>query len=210
MKRMIKGFQLIALLLMLVASTTISAQQTFPYQGAVSHDGHQEHSRFFVGGAVTYWNDTEAKAQMFDFCPEFGYLFNDSWGIGMMLGLEYDKETKNNVQFSSHGLKLAPFARYYYHHRGPFNLYMDGGVALNWTSEKNHATQSTDRTNGFEIGIRPGACVDLTEGLCLCLRMGFIGYRNRFTMGEEQRIGHDGFGLRFAPEELMIGLELEF
>ena len=33
----------------------------------------------------------------------------------------------------------------------------------------------TDKHHGFEIGLRPGACVDLTKGLCLCMRMGFAG-----------------------------------
>ena len=63
---------------------------------------------------------------------------------------------------------------------------------------------------GFEVGIRPGACVDLTEGLCLCLRMGFAGYRRDYFTAEEPRVGNNGFGLRFAPEELMIGIEFEF
>jgi len=36
-----------------------------------------------------------------------------------------------------------------------------------------------------------------------------MGYRNNYHGGEEPHIGTTGFGLRFAPEELMIGLELE-
>ncbi|WP_262500772.1 hypothetical protein [Hallella colorans] len=40
--------------------------------------------------------------------------------------------------------------------------------------------------------------------------MGFADYRKNYFVGEEQEIGNDGFGLRFAPEEVMIGLELEF
>jgi len=40
--------------------------------------------------------------------------------------------------------------------------------------------------------------------------MGFLGYRHSYFSGEEPGIGENGFGIRFAPEELMIGLELEF
>ena len=40
--------------------------------------------------------------------------------------------------------------------------------------------------------------------------MGFVGYRHDYFGGEEPEIGTNGFGLRFAPEELMIGFELEF
>lgn len=56
------------------------------------------------------------------------------------------------------------------------------------------------RRSGFELGLRPGACVDLTEGLCLCLL---------YFMGEEPKLGERGWGLNLSPEELMIGLELE-
>ena len=93
-------------------------------------------------------------------------------------------------------------------HRGPFNLFMDGGAGVNFAEERKGG--SVERRNGFEIGIRPGGCVDLTEGLCLCLRFGFLGYRSGYFSGEEPGLGHDGFGIRFAPEELMVGLELEF
>lgn len=201
---------LYTLLLLLGTQQLAFAQHTFPQSQQQLYAEHEEGGRFFMGGALTFWNDTKAKSVTFDFCPEIGYLFNDRWGIGMMLGYEYEKETEDGIKHTASGLKVGPFARYYYLHRGPFNLYLDGGFALDWVKTKNHATHATHKDNGFEVGIRPGACVDLTEGLCLCLRMGFIGYRNSYTMGEEEKIGNHGFGLRFAPEELMIGLELEF
>src|SRR3712207_3956032 len=171
---------------------------------------HEESGRFFAGGALTLWNNSEDKHFMFDLCPEFGYLFNEDWGLGMLLGYEYEKSTKGEERISAHGFKVSPFARYYYLHKGPFNLYLDGGFGLNWTKEKNKATQQTTNLHGWEIGIRPGACVDLTEGLCLCMRIGFAGYRKDYVMGEEPKIGSNGFGILFAPEDLMIGLELEF
>ena len=37
-----------------------------------------------------------------------------------------------------------------------------------------------------------------------------MGFWKSYFSGEEPLIGNDGFGLLFAPEELMIGLELEF
>ena len=85
--------------------------------------------------------------------------------------------------------------RYYYMHRGPFNLYLDGGMGFNHSKpEQNTAT----KRNGYEIGIRPGVCVDLAKGFCLCMRMGFVGYRNNYFVGEEHEVGDNGFGLRFA------------
>lgn len=169
---------------------------------------HEHRGKVFVGGAVTYWNNTKDKTLVIDLCPEVGYLFNDTWGVGLLTGYEHEKEKEEGHTVRSDAFKISPFARYYYYHRGPFNLFVDGGFGLNFGRVK--VGNITENKHGVEFGLRPGACADLTEGLCLCLRMGFIGYRRNYFSGEEPRIGNDGFGLRFAPEELMIGLELEF
>lgn len=115
-----------------------------------------------------------------------------------------------DIKFTSNAFKFSPFARYYYYHKGPFNLYLDGGFGLNFGNTKNSLSNTTTNFKGFEAGVRPGACIDLIEGLCLCLRFGFVGYRNQYFMGEEPGLSSNGFGIRFAPEEVMIGLELEF
>ncbi len=193
----------------IIAATmlTANAQQTFPAQKQVRE--HEHDGRVFIGGAVTFWNNTDEKKVSLDLCPEVGYLFNDDWGVGVMLGYEFESETEHAVKHVSQAFKISPFARYYYLHKGPFNLYLDGGFG--WNREKHGVKDGNSYLHkGFEIGVRPGACVDLTEGLCLCLRMGFVGYRHDYFMGEEDGIGNNGFGVRFAPEELMIGLELEF
>ncbi len=170
------------------------AQEYFP--NTLEKHEKEDPAKMFLGGAITFWaNDKTVKL---DLCPEMGYQFNETWGIGLLLGYQHEKEYNTNITSTS--FKLSPFARWYYVHKGPFNLFLDGGVALDWDKTKR---------KGFEIGLRPGACIDLTEGLCLCLRMGFAGFRDNYHSGEEPNIGESGFGLRFAPEELMIGLELE-
>ncbi len=145
-----------------------------------------------------------------DLCPEFGYIFNDKWAVGLLLGYEREREIEDDVKYISNAFKFSPFARYYYFHKGPFNLYLDGGFGLNFGNVRNSLTNTTTNFRGFEVGVRPGACVDLIEGLCLCLRFGFVGYRDNYFMGEEPGLSSNGFGIRFAPEEVMIGLELEF
>ena len=192
----------ITLLALLLCLTIVSnAQEYFPKMTEQHVEDHN--SKVFVGGAVSLWSNPEEKEFKLDLCPEVGYLFNENWGVGILLGYEHEKEKENKTN----SFKLSPFARWYYVHKGPFNLFLDGGVGFDWGKIEN-AGEKSNRP-GFELGIRPGACVDLTEGLCLCLRMGFMGYRNNYHGGEEPHIGTTGFGLRFAPEELMIGLELE-
>ncbi|WP_233582313.1 hypothetical protein [Prevotella sp. OH937_COT-195] len=137
-----------------------------------------------------------------------GWRFNHTWAAGLMLGFGVESERDEGIKQTTRVYKVSPFLRYYYMHRGPFNLYLDGGVGFNHANPK--YPNAGNKRNGYEIGVRPGVCVDLAKGFCLCMRMGFAGYRNNYFVGEEAELGNDGFGIRFAPEELMIGLELEF
>ncbi|WP_297946650.1 hypothetical protein [uncultured Porphyromonas sp.] len=190
---------LFSLFVALIPVLTLSAQsQRFPH--TESHD-HSHDGRVFVGGSLNYWYNTDNQKSTFSFRPEAGYLFNDTWGAGAFFAYEFED--------GQHGVGVTPFVRYYYLHRLPFNLYLDGCVGWNMTLTKDVLNRTTT-THGWEVGVRPGACIDLTEGLCLCLRLGFVGYRDNFGMGEEPGMGTKGFGVRFAPEELQIGLELEF
>lgn len=198
------------LLFLLIALATFPAMHAQIGHPAEEHEHAAHDGRIFAGGALTYWRNTKTQTTTFDFCPEIGYLFNDTWGIGLLLGYEYaSAKGEGGVRTEENAFKVSPFVRYYYMHKGPFNLFMDGGAGFNFAEERKGGSM-VERRNGFEVGFRPGGCVDLTEGLCLCLRFGFLGYRKGYFSGEEPGLGHDGFGIRFAPEELMIGLELEF
>lgn len=179
----------------------------------VGHEGHdhgeEHHHTMFVGGLVHFWSDLKLDKVHFEFCPEVGFFLNEDWVLGLIAKYEYERHSHGGGERHAHSVMgLSPFVRYYYFHRLPFNLYLDG--TLGWSyAWGGHA----GGIHGLEVGIRPGACVDLTEGLCLCLRMGFIGYRQDFRAVEHHGHGeapYSGFGFIFTPEELQIGLELEF
>lgn len=191
-----------------MTTSRVMAQGISPHSDPDAGKEHQHNGRLFAGGAVSFWADSKEKSLTLDFCPEVGYLFNDDWGMGMLLAYAYEQKETGGVTMISNAVKVSPFVRYYYYHKSPFNLYLDAGGGFNFAKEKSGS--NVEKHSGFEVGIRPGACIDLTEGLCLCLRMGFVGYRDDYFMGEEPQMGSKGFGLRFAPEELMVGLELEF
>ena len=166
-----KRYGLILLLLASIAVSTTKAQQTFPTAVGHESDTHQHQSRIFAGGAFTVWSDSKDESFVFDFCPEIGYLFNDTWGLDVLVVYEHESENHNGQRHISNTFKFSPFARYYYYHKGPFNLYVDGGAGINFGNYR-HDNISSDKW-GFEVGIRPGACVDLT------------------TRSEERRVGKE-------------------
>lgn len=72
----------------------------------------------------------------------------------MLLGYEHEKGNEDGKATIDNSFKISPFVRYYYYHKGPFNLFLDGGAGINFGSfEKNG---SKERKSGFEVGIRPG------------------------------------------------------
>ena len=172
-------------------------------QAQTTTNEHEDHASWFVGGVAGFWIDSDAGKTSLEFHPELGYFLNDSWAVGLIAGYGLESHEAAGEKLLQHEVSLSPFVRYYYLHRGPFNLYVDGNVGYSYETSKGDSHQ------GFEVGLRPGACLDLAEGLCLCMRLGFLGYRKSFH-GEETNLPSNGFGLSFTPEHLMIGLELEF
>ena len=179
----------------LLSSAFANAQDVSPTLSP--HEAHK--GTYFVGGLTSLWYDTNTKATSFTIEPEAGYLFGENWGLGIRLVYEYEGAEH------LHTIGASPFVRYYYYRKLPFNFYLDAGFGVSEV-----LTSGERGRYGFEAGIRPGACVDLTEGICLCLHFGFIGYRKGFALGEEEGLGHSGIGFLIAPEDLRIGLELEF
>ena len=149
-------------LLVLLALVTPSVAHAQLGRPTEAHD-HDHEGRIFAGGALTYWRNTKERTTTFDFSPEIGYLFNDTWGTGLLLGYEHGSAGEGPARSVENAFKISPFVRCYYMHRGPFNLFMDGGAGVNFAEERKGG--SVERRNGFEVGIRPGGCVDLTEGL---------------------------------------------
>ena len=195
MQNLLRNWSRWVLAILLIGFTTpLVAQQYFPHGEATTTDDHG--ARWIFGGLTSFWHDNKAKTTKLDFSPEIAYLFNENWGLGIVGTYQFEKQ--NGGEHESLWA-IRPFARYYYMHREPFNLYIDGGLGFS----------TSGGVKGWEVGFRPGACVDLTKSLCLCLRLGFVGYRNQFGAGEEAGLSPSGFGLRFAPEEVQIGLELE-
>ena len=173
-------------------------------QAQTTTDEHEDHASWFVGGVASFWVNSDAKTTSLEFNPELGHFLNDTWAVGLIAGYGLKSQETDGKKVLQHEFSLSPFVRYYYLHKGPFNLYLDGNVGYNYEIHG-----GGDGHHGFEVGLRPGACLDLAEGLCLCMRLGFLGYRKSFH-GEEPDVPSNGFGFSFTPEHLMLGLEMEF
>lgn len=134
-----------------------------------------------LGGEIKVWYNNEAEETTYAILPEIGYKMNDKWEIGTEIGFtgSSDQEGLN--------FKLAPFARYTFLRAGIFSMFGEGGFAV---------ATARHRDTAFNIGLRPGIDVELSEHWSLEAHLGFLGFvANDDGIAE---MGTPGFGFNFA------------
>lgn len=162
-------------------------------------------AQIWVGGSVGFSKfDNESQNENLSssnntptrlyFGPTVGYDFNDKWAVALSLDYSsgnntttFDGPPSNNcdeINGSSHGFLVTPFVRYTFARSGIVSFYVDGGVSIGWAKAKNkrHYDDSVvilsgcDKSSSFEIGLRPGMLIDLSDHVALEMNLGFFGY----------------------------------
>lgn len=131
-------------------------------------------AQVYAGGSLGFWDNDDTNKTSFRFVPEVGYNLNDSWALGMELGYS------SKVYGDSKVLHVSPYARYSYFNQGMVSLFVDGGFSYSTIK---------DGDDGFNIGLKPGLAIKLTDKFSLVSKFGFVGYSDDYAfMG-------NGFGL---------------
>lgn len=158
-------------------------------------------AQVYVGGEVGLWRDYDANETSFTIKPEVGYNLSDKWGIGTVIGWDYGYSDGVKVN----GLVVAPYARYTAAKFGPVNVFLDGGFGF-YTYKVKDAGSSY---NAWEVGIKPGVSVNLTEKLSFVSHIGFLGYRDA-DKGSAVKWGTNGFGFDLDGNTVTFGLYYNF
>ena len=158
-------------------------------------------AQIYAGGELGFWRDYDENHTNFTVKPEVGYHLSDKWAIGINIGYEYNytKGTKANT------VEVSPYARYTVVTWGSVNLFLDGGFGFSTTKIKD----VDDSSNGWEIGIKPGLSVDLTDKLSFITHVGFLGFRD-YDKNAKQEFGQEGFGFNVDGNDLTFGLIYNF
>jgi len=174
--------KIVMLLFVVCAAMTVSAQ-------------------VYMGGTAGFWrNDKDdADETAFAIAPEIGYNFNEKWAIGSELGYVYSKNV--NASGKENTFFIAPYARYTYCETGIVRLFLDGGFGIGSTK-----IGDGDRETGFEIGIKPGVAIKLNDTFSLITKVGFLGYRDDYYVGD----AGNGFGLGLSGADVRFGFQVNF
>jgi len=166
--------KLLLAVMVLVASVTVSKAQ------------------FYVGGGLGFWHSPNLSTS-FWIEPEAGYSFNERWAVGMSTRLDFTIYSKNVSYVNGVSFYVEPYARYTYFSADKVKLFLDGVVGV---SKENHESL------GFQIIVRPGISINLTDHFSLVGTFGALGYRYA------HRNSH-GFGLNLS-NSLRFGFYYSF
>lgn len=152
-------------------------------------------SQVYVGGSLSVWGGDDVTS--FGIAPEVGYNFNDQWAVGGVIDFEHSKigGVKTNA------FAIAPYARYTFFENDLLRVFADGGFGISTVGVKGRG----DNVNGFEIGIRPGLAIKLTDHLSVLTKVGFFGYRDDYMLNSMS-----GGGFSLNGEDLSFGLYYTF
>ena len=155
-------------------------------------------AQVYVGGGINAWRDHDNNKTTAGISPEVGYKLNDRWAIGMGLDCQYTYDNGSDI----YRVAAMPYARYTAAKMGPVSIFADctGGVAVNKINGGSSYTS-------WQVGIKPGVMVTLTQRLSFLAHTGFLGYRDT---DKYNYFGDSGFGLDMSTTDLSFGLLWNF
>ena len=166
-------------------------------------------AQVYLGGEMNFWRDWEdgANNTTFQLAPEIGYNLDEKLAIGTTIGYAYSY--LGNADTKINAITIAPYVRYTWLKLDNVNLFLDGGFGFGTYKAKIDG-HSGDAQNAWEIGLKPGVSVNLTDKLSFIAHVGFFGYRTSDNEIAETFYGQDGFGLKLDGTDLKFGLVWNF
>lgn len=165
----------------------------------------QNRGDWWIGGSVGV-DYTKVKngneVTKFNILPEAGYAFSDRWAVGMSLGYVHDEYMSGADKVKRDGFKINPFARWSFYRSNFANLFLDGGAGYTYIDNK-----FTDKeTNAFEVGIRPGVMVNVSDRVSILGKFGFLGYEYDKTGSTKT----NRFAANFDLDQIQLGVNFRF
>ncbi len=169
--------------------------------------GVSAQNKFYVGGEAGFVHDGEDNTNELSLLPEIGYNLTDNLAVGTVIGWQY--KHFNGEGISTNLFRFNPYLRYTYFKTSNnlVNLFIDGavGVGLGWTSTDD---DDSDTAVVWEIGLKPGVAINLTDRFSLVAHIGMLGYRG--VNDAAKPAYHSKGGLDLSGNNLSFGFYYHF
>ncbi|HBX19282.1 MAG TPA: hypothetical protein DEF88_02385 [Porphyromonadaceae bacterium] len=154
---------------------------------------------FCIGGSTSFWNNESGDRTTVSVTPDIGYTLSNKWYLGVGIGYKYTKQ--EDIKINS--FTLNPYARYSYFAAGKVRLFVDGTFGI-----ANDKQKGKDSDFAWQIGLKPGVIIGLTERFSLAAHFGFLGYRD--ADNDINSLGEKGWGLDLSGNSLGFGFFYSF
>ena len=167
----------------------------------------QMSAQVYVGGSLgvaSVKNGNADAETTYKVIPEVGYNINDEWAVGVKLGYQKGAAALGQGAYgqdvNTELFQIAPYARYTVVNSKLVNVFVDGG--LGFGSYKDLGTE-------FNIGLRPGVALNLTDNLSFVAHFGFVGFET-FSPDADGVDSSNAVGVDFDQNNLTFGLYWNF
>lgn len=142
----------------------------------------------------------------FNFLPKVGYQFHENWTAGIEARFGSGKQKfVNNSESKNTNYAVGGFLRYTKPLNETFSAYADLGIGFQNTKTTNSSDilSSTNKGDGFYVGITPAVLINVGKGFGLNFNIGGLGYSTLNYddingQGDEYKNFNFSFGRSFA------------
>lgn len=187
--------------------------------GVATASNAQDANNMWVGGTAGVWSSKVqgSDSQLsFKVMPEFGFILNENMGVGIALGgahthtsvdngLGFDGNTLNTKE-SVNTYTINPFLRYTFLKGDMGSLFFDAGAAYKYSK----VTNGGSRSEGLEVGFRPGVAVNVSDRIAIIGKFGFLGWQYDHTKTGKVKTHSNDFGFDFDMSNIQLGMNLRF
>lgn len=153
-------------------------------------------AQVYIGGGVglssTKVGDGDSKMS-YKIVPEIGYQFDKNWEAGLTVGYE-------GVEDGNNTFEIAPYARYTFCSTKLVDLFLEGTVGYT------HIGGNGADVDGYEIGIKPGLKVNLSDHVAFVTKVGFLGYKQAGDGAAKVK----AFGVNLDGTNIQFGVNYKF
>lgn len=146
---------------------------------------------FFSLFIVSYTSVDDDSYFSWKIAPEIGFQFDKTWDAGVSLGY-------TGVENGQKVFELAPYVRYTVCGSRVVDFFIEGTVGYAHYDNK----KPLDDYDAFEIGLKPGLKVNLSNHVAFVTKIGFLGYQR---VDEANTWGFDVDG-----RNVMFGINYKF
>lgn len=169
---------------MMIAAVSFASAQWF-VGGSVGFSQYEQGYNLVNNGGLdfTEFNSNKVETTAFSIVPKFGYIFDESWMVGLGLGYSHTK-IKDAAKQNMYGLN--PYVRYTAWQVGRFSLAFQGDVT-GYMGELKYDMGGKDKIRSASVAISPVVQFDLSCNVMLESRFNFASIGWDWSIAE-----HDG------------------